>query len=113
MIFVATGAGVPLRRFSQETPRKSGSAAGRVPPSGRRGGRLPVRTRYAAPFRDSAAAMATLQVHTPRGDHTSGRMQTYYVPTLLTRQGLANNIGVYGYRGKAALSTSWKTCSGS
>jgi len=68
---------------------------------------FPVRTRYATPFRDSAARLATLKVHTPSGEiplASLGSMKSVYVPTLLTRQGLMNSIDVYGYREKAALS---------
>jgi multidrug efflux pump subunit AcrB len=68
---------------------------------------FPVRTRYAAPFRDTAAQLATLKVHTPSGEiplASLGALKTAYVPTLLTRQSLMNSIDVYGYREKAALS---------
>ena len=68
---------------------------------------FPVRTRYAAPFRDSAARLATIKVHTPAGEiplASLGTLKTAYVPTLLTRQSLMNSIDVYGNREKAALS---------
>jgi len=68
---------------------------------------LPIRVRYAAPFRDRAEVLATLKVHTPMGEiplAALGAMQSTYVPTLLTRQALRNSIDVYGYRERAALS---------
>jgi len=68
---------------------------------------FPIRVRYAAPYRDRAAVLATLKVHTPMGEiplSALGTMQSTYVPTLLTRQSLLNSIDVYGYRERAALS---------
>jgi len=68
---------------------------------------FPIRTRYAAPYRDGPAMLASLRIHTPLGEiplAALGTMRTSYVPTLLTRQSLLNSIDVYGYRKKAALS---------
>ena len=51
--------------------------------------------------------MTTLNVHTPAGDvplSTLGRINTTYVPMLLTRQNLQNSIDVLGYREKAPVS---------
>ncbi|MCC7265106.1 MAG: efflux RND transporter permease subunit [Candidatus Latescibacteria bacterium] len=67
---------------------------------------FPVRIRYAATYRDRAAILSALKVHTPMGEiplAALGTTNTAYVPTLLTRQSLLNSIDVYGYREKAAL----------
>ena len=66
-----------------------------------------IHVRYQEASRDNIAGMTTLNVHTPAGDvplSTLGRINTTYVPMLLTRQNLQNSIDVLGYREKASVS---------
>jgi multidrug efflux pump subunit AcrB len=66
-----------------------------------------IRVRYQEAYRDNIAGMTTLNVHTPAGDvplSTLGRINTTYVPMLLTRQNLQNSIDVLGNREKAPVS---------
>jgi multidrug efflux pump subunit AcrB len=54
-----------------------------------------IRVRYHETYRGNISAMTTLNVHTPAGDvplSTLGRINTTYVPMLLTRQNLQNSI---------------------
>jgi multidrug efflux pump subunit AcrB len=68
---------------------------------------FPVRVRLNEIYRNDAARLESLRVHTPSGDvplSLLGDITTNYVPSLLTRQDMENSIDVYGYREKAALS---------